>query len=106
MCLKCVSGGSHPGKNTFYCCLRRYRGLRSNGYGVMEEVVPYLPFQLNMTFREFVSEGIPPDQEGSMDSGVTGGCNNIFLVVTAKLISSAYKRECGHKELKFSVVKI
>jgi hypothetical protein len=74
---------------------------------VTEKEVPYLPFQLNMTFREFVSEGTPPDQEGSTGpEGVTGGCNNIFLVVTAKLIFSAYKREYRHKILKFCIVQI
>jgi hypothetical protein len=74
---------------------------------VTEKEVPYLPFQLNMTFREFVSKGTPPDQEGSMDpEGVTEGCNNIFLVVTARLISSAYKCECRHKKLKCSVVQM
>jgi hypothetical protein len=74
---------------------------------VTEKEVPYLPFQLNMTFREFASEGTSPDQEQSRDpEGVTGGCSNIFLVVTAKLISSAYKREYRYTKLKFSVVQI
>ncbi|XP_021930791.1 period circadian protein isoform X2 [Zootermopsis nevadensis] len=85
-------GASHPGKNSFYCCLRRYRGLRSSGSCVTEKEVSHLPFQLNMTFREFVAQNTPPDQEGNVDpEGLSGGCNNMFLVITAKLISSAYK---------------
>jgi hypothetical protein len=73
---------------------------------VTEKEVAYLPFRLNMTFREFVSQGTPADQEGSIDpEGVTGGCNSIFLVITAKRVFSAYKRECRHKELEFSIVR-
>jgi hypothetical protein len=73
---------------------------------VTEKEVAYLPFQLNMTFREFVSQGTPADQEGSIDPEVvTGGCNIIFLVITAKRVFSAYKRECRYKELEFSIVR-
>jgi period circadian protein len=101
MSSKCVPGGSHPGKNPFYCCLRKYRGLKSSGYGVTEKEVSYLPFQLNMTFREFVSQSTPRDEEGSTEpEGVSGGCNSMFLVITAKLIFSAYTRECRYKKLK------
>jgi hypothetical protein len=71
---------------------------------VTEKEVAYQPFQLNMTFREFVSQVTSPEQEGSTGpEGVTGGYNSIFLVITAKLIFSAYKRECRYK-LKFPVV--
>jgi hypothetical protein len=74
---------------------------------VTEKEVPYLPFQLNMTFREFVSEGTPPDQEGTINpEGVSGGCNNIFLVVTAKPILSAYKCEYRLKYLKCCIVQM
>jgi hypothetical protein len=74
---------------------------------VREKEVPYLPFQLNMTFREFVSEGTPPDQEGTIDpEGVTGGCNNVFLVITANSILSAYKREYRFKYLKLCIVQM
>jgi hypothetical protein len=70
---------------------------------VTEKKVEYLPFRLNMTFREFVSQGTPADQEDSIDPEVvTGGCSSIFLVITAKRVFSAYKRECRHKEVKFS----
>jgi hypothetical protein len=102
MGFKCVLGEPHAGKNSFYCCLRRYQGLKPNGYYDTEKEVAYLPFRLNMTFREFVSQATPADQEGSIDpEGVTGGCNSIFLVITAKRVFSAYKRECRRKELEF-----
>lgn len=102
MGFKCVLGGPHAGKNSFCCCLQRYQGLKSSGYYMKEKKVEYLPFRLNMTFREFVSEGIPADQEGSIDPGVTGGCDSVFLVITAKRVFSAYKRECRRKEVEFS----
>jgi hypothetical protein len=101
MGIKCVLGGPHARKNSFCCCLQRYQGLKPSGYCVTEKEVEYLPFRLNMTFREFVSQGTPADQEGSIDSeGVTGGCNSMFLVITAKRVFSAYKCECRHTEVK------
>ena len=103
MGFKYVLGGPHAGKNSFCCCLQRYQGLKSSGYCVTEKKVQYLPFRLNMTFREFVSQGTPADQEGSIDpEGVTGGCSSIFLVITAKRVFSAYKRECRCKKVEFS----
>jgi hypothetical protein len=103
MGIKCVLGGPHARKNSFCCCLQRYQGLKPSGYCVTEKQVEYLPFRLNMTFREFVSQGTPADQGGSIDSeGVTGGCNSMFLVITAKRVFSAYKCECKHTEVKFS----
>ncbi|XP_069696493.1 period circadian protein isoform X2 [Periplaneta americana] len=87
-----TKGGSHPGKNSFYCSLRRYRGLKSTGYGVTEKEVSYLPFQLNMTFRELLPHSNPLELEGNTSpESVPGGCNSMFLVITAKLICSAYK---------------
>ncbi|KAJ9592040.1 hypothetical protein L9F63_001419, partial [Diploptera punctata] len=69
-------GGTYPGKNPFYCSLRKYRGLKSCGFGVTEKEVSYLPFQLNVVFRELSPES---------------GSSSIFIVITAKHISSAYK---------------
>ena len=88
-----VIGGTFPGKNAFYCCLRRYRGLKSCGFGVTEKEVSYLPFQLNMVFRE-LSQSSPPREEGrTSPKAGSGGSNSIFLVITAKRISSVYKSE-------------
>ena len=103
MGFKFVLGGPHAGKNSFCCCLQRYQGLKSSGYCVTEKEVEYLPFRLNMTFREFVPQDTPVDKEGSIfPEGVTGGCNSIFLVITAKRVFSAYKCECRRQKVEFS----
>nr|AAN02439.2 circadian clock protein PERIOD [Blattella germanica] len=84
-------GGTFPGKNSFYCCLRRYRGLKSCGFGVTEKEVSYLPFQLNMMFRELASHAL--SEEEKEEDKRRAACNSIFLVITAKLVTSAYKNE-------------
>ncbi|XP_067005842.2 period circadian protein isoform X2 [Anabrus simplex] len=69
-------------KNLFYCCLRQYRGLKSTGFGIIEKKVTCLPFRLTISFREL------PTSEKLL-TGEDGG-HGIFLVITARLIKSAY----------------
>nr|UQF78880.1 period [Gampsocleis gratiosa] len=69
-------------KNLFYCCLRQYRGLKSTGFGIIEKKVTCLPFRLTISFREL------PSSEKLL-AGEDGG-QGIFLVITARLIKSAY----------------
>lgn len=73
--------------HSFFCCLRRYRGLSMNGFGVTEKKISYLPCQLTTRFKEvkFNHEANSPP------------C--IFLVVTAQAASSAYKCECFSYDL-------
>lgn len=79
------TGGSGNKRNSFFCCLRQYRGLKSCGYGVIDKKVSYLPCHLTMSFRE-----VPPSRD-------TAGLNShqsahgIFLVVTVQTVRAAYK---------------
>ncbi|XP_075155755.1 period circadian regulator [Haematobia irritans] len=67
------------------CCvmLRRYRGLKSGGYGVIGRSVNYEPFRLGLTFREAPEEA---RSDNSLPSGT-----NMLLVICATPIKSAYK---------------
>ncbi|XP_073830969.1 period circadian regulator isoform X2 [Musca autumnalis] len=67
------------------CCvmLRRYRGLKSGGYGVVGRSVNYEPFRLGLTFREAPEEA---RSDNSLPSGT-----NMLLVICATPIKSAYK---------------
>ncbi|GLH14252.1 Period circadian protein [Gryllus bimaculatus] len=71
-------------KESFYCCLRQYRGLKSSGYGVTEKKVTYLPFHLTMTFRDVTSTekmGLAEEEPGIQGS---------FLIILASRIKPAY----------------
>ncbi|KAG8224756.1 hypothetical protein J437_LFUL005325, partial [Ladona fulva] len=100
-----------PNKTSFYCSLRQYRGLRNVGYGVTGKRVPYLPFRLTLTFREMNFSVVEsqmvysPAASPSSNSATfqnkqmkesafknSGKFNeNVFLVITANRIYSAYK---------------
>nr|BAL72156.1 PERIOD, isoform 2 [Apteronemobius asahinai] len=71
-------------KESFYCCLRQYRGLKSSGYGVTEKKVTYLPFHLTMTFRDVSST-----DKVSL-AGEEPGIQGPFLIILATLVKSAY----------------
>ena len=67
-------------RSTFCVMLRRYRGLKSGGYGVIGRAITYEPFRLALTFRE------APEDANSMVSNGT----NMLLVICATPIKSAY----------------
>lgn len=69
-------------RNTLYVCLRKYRGLKATGYGVLEKAVSYEAFKLTVTFRH-VTDSLDPKY---IDK--TGG---MFLVVVAVPVRSSYK---------------
>nr|ADO24377.1 period [Laupala paranigra] len=71
-------------KESFYCCLRQYRGLKANGYGVTEKKVTYLPFHLTMTFRDVKSS------EKMNLAGEETGIQGSFLIIVATLVKSSY----------------
>ncbi|XP_071052691.1 period circadian protein isoform X2 [Onthophagus taurus] len=77
------STGKHKDvKNTLYVLLRKYRGLRTLGYGVVEKAVSYETFQLTVTFRHVTDSPVSK----YIDNG--GG---MFLVVVAVPVYSSYK---------------
>lgn len=63
-----------------HVCLRRYRGLKTSGFGVVEKAVSYQTFQLTVTFKNVDSpESLYLDCKGGM-----------FLIVVAVPIYSSY----------------
>lgn len=75
-------------RSTFYVMLRRYRGLKSGGYGVIGRTVNYEPFRLGLTFRE-------APEEARSDNYLPSG-TNMLLVICATPIKSAYKGSDVH----------
>ncbi|XP_044752877.1 period circadian protein [Coccinella septempunctata] len=69
-------------KNSLHVCLRKYRGLKSTGFGVVEKSVSYQTFHLTVTFKR-VADG--PDKK------FTDNNSNMFLVVVAVPVNSAFK---------------
>lgn len=62
--------------------LRRYRGLKSSGYGVIEKAVSYQPFHLTITFRQVKDKN---DSKYVVDS------HGMFLIIVAVPVHSIYK---------------
>lgn len=75
-------------RTTFCVMLRRYRGLKSRGYGVIGRPVSYEPFRLGLTFREAPEEARP-------DNLVSNG-TNMLLVICATPIKSSYIGMCRY----------
>lgn len=67
-------------RNSLCVMLRRYRGLKTGGFGVTGKSVSYEPFNLILSFRESPEEPISPSKNGS-----------ILLVIRATPIKSIYK---------------
>ncbi|XP_017478335.1 PREDICTED: period circadian protein isoform X2 [Rhagoletis zephyria] len=94
-------------RSTFCVMLRRYRGLKSGGYGVIGRPVSYEPFRLGLTFREAPEKARP-------DNLITHGAN-MLLVICATPIKSSYivrfvvppvsvpDEILSHKSPKFSI---
>lgn len=70
-------------RSTFCVMLRRYRGLKSGGYGVIGRPVSYEPFRLGLTFREAPEEARP-------DNNLVSNGTNMLLVICATPIKSSY----------------
>ncbi|XP_063234091.1 period circadian protein isoform X2 [Bacillus rossius redtenbacheri] len=75
-------------KESFFCGLRKYRGLKSNGYCVTQREVTYRPFQLSLAFME---SGAADRTTLSPGAGPREASQEIFLLVTASVVHSAYK---------------
>nr|ABB20914.1 period [Ceratitis capitata] len=86
-------------RTTFCVMLRRYRGLKSGGYGVIGRPVNYEPFRLGLTFREAPEEARP-------DNNLVSNGTNMLLVICATPIKSSYivpDEILSHKSPKFSI---
>ncbi|VEN49809.1 unnamed protein product [Callosobruchus maculatus] len=70
-------------KNSLYVCLRKYRGLKSSGFGVVDKGVSYQAFQLTVKFK-YVSETEPENKCLDVNSGM-------FLVIVAIPLYTCYK---------------
>lgn len=83
-------------RNSLYVLLRRYRGLQTQGFGVIGKAVSYQPFKLALSFRE------APDEARSDNSA---GCANNLLVINATPVLSIYSmadQDVHHQSTKFS----
>lgn len=81
-------------KNSLCVMLRRYRGLKTGGFGVPGKSVSYEPFNLILSFRESPEEPISQSKNGS-----------ILLVIRATPIKSIYKtpdEKLSHLTSKFT----
>ncbi|XP_020806304.1 period circadian protein isoform X1 [Drosophila serrata] len=95
------SRGSMPkdARSTFCVMLRRYRGLKSGGFGVIGRSVSYEPFRLGLTFREAPEEARP-------DNYLVSNGTNMLLVICATPIKSSYKvpdEVLSQKSPKFAI---
>ncbi|XP_019867185.1 period circadian protein isoform X2 [Aethina tumida] len=69
-------------KNCLYVCLRKYRGLKSSGFGVVEKAVSYQAFQLTVTFRHITE---------APEVKYVNNTSGMFLVVVAVPVYTSYK---------------
>ncbi|GAB0092306.1 Period circadian protein [Sergentomyia squamirostris] len=87
-------------RNSLYVMLRRYRGLRTAGYGVTAKAVSYEPYRLVLSFREAPEEPRTDNAENVAPNGTT-----MLLVICATPVKSIYKSPdeiLGHRSPKFS----
>lgn len=91
------SGSGHKDhKNSIYVMLRKYRGLKSGGFGVTKTTVNYEPYRLVLSFREAPNE----NSEVIPNTG-----RNILLIISAVPVKSVYNapnEPLQDRQLKFS----
>jgi period circadian protein 2 len=77
-------------KHSISVNLRRYRGLKSSGYGVTNKSVTYEAFKLSLTFRE-----APPEDSYNQDvfprNSLPTVNSSMLLVISATPLKSVYK---------------
>ncbi|XP_049300896.1 uncharacterized protein LOC125774749 [Anopheles funestus] len=86
--------GQKDQKNSLYVMLRKYRGLKTAGFGVTKTTVNYEPYRLVLTFRE------APAENAEVMSG-----RSILLIISATPVKSVYKEpneSLCERELKFN----
>ncbi|XP_037933938.1 period circadian protein-like isoform X2 [Teleopsis dalmanni] len=90
---------SKDARSTFCVMLRRYRDLKTGGYGVIGRHINYEPFRLGLTFREAPEDARP-------DNILTSNGTNMLLVICATPIKSSYRvadEILSHRSPKFSI---
>uniref|UniRef100_A0A182N4Y2 Period circadian protein n=1 Tax=Anopheles dirus TaxID=7168 RepID=A0A182N4Y2_9DIPT len=86
--------GQKDHKNSLYVMLRKYRGLKTAGFGVTKTSVNYEPYRLVLTFRE------APAENAEIMSG-----RSILLIISATPVKSVYKEpneSLCERDLKFN----
>lgn len=63
-------------------CLRKYRGLKSSGFGVVEKAVSYQAFRLTVKFKHVTD---------APETNFVENNNGMFLVVIAVPVYTSYK---------------
>uniref|UniRef100_A0A1B0GP58 Period circadian protein n=1 Tax=Phlebotomus papatasi TaxID=29031 RepID=A0A1B0GP58_PHLPP len=82
-----TKGGYHKDiRNSLFVMLRRYRGLRTAGYGVTAKAVSYEPYRLVLSFRE-----APEDPRSENSENVAPNGSTMLLVICATPVKSIYK---------------
>ncbi|RZF35931.1 hypothetical protein LSTR_LSTR008501 [Laodelphax striatellus] len=90
-----AAGAGKQSINTFHCCFRQYRGLKSSGFSVIEKKVDYLPCKISFFFHELnqnkLSSCATAGDKGQAEaaSPSDGFCDTL-LIANASLIHSAY----------------
>ncbi|XP_059620857.1 period circadian protein isoform X2 [Phlebotomus argentipes] len=96
-----TKGGIHKDiRNSLFVMLRRYRGLRTAGYGVTAKAVSYEPYRLVLSFREAPEDPRSENAENMPPNGST-----MLLVICATPVKSIYKSAdeiLCHRSPKFS----
>jgi period circadian protein 2 len=86
------SSSSKDTKHSIFVNLRRYRGLKTSGYGVTNKSVTYEAFKLSLTFRE-----APPEESYNKEcfpcSSLPTVNSSMLLVISATPLKSVYKGE-------------
>ncbi|KAG5671629.1 hypothetical protein PVAND_001821 [Polypedilum vanderplanki] len=77
-------------KHSLFVMIRRYRGLKSCGYGITSKSVSYEPFKLTLTFREAPDENWISTEHVQCRSTPTVN-SSMLLVISATPVKSVYK---------------
>lgn len=69
-------------KHSIHVCLRKYRGLKTSGFGVVDKAVSYQTFHLTVTFKHVTD---------SPETSYIQNAGGMFLVVVAVPVYTTYK---------------
>lgn len=90
-------------KNCLYVMLRKYRGLKSFGYGIAGNDAIYEPYKLVLNFREGPDA---KDEDGTSlaDKRKQPYTSTMLLIITATPVAHFYKRECTSDSLPLMTI--
>lgn len=82
-------------RSSLYVLLRKYRGLKTSGYGVTSKAVAYDPYRLTLTFKE------APEEQRLSSTDLSSANSRMLLVIAATPVKSAYKGKLKYRVLYF-----